>query len=166
MVPEDALFWMCAIDEAPADDPNLLCVRHADAMVVPRGWTLDDRREDTLRLFKPVPIDPDATPSEIARPRARRAPDPDNTPVQLVIDGTGEIGRPVLDDLDLPDDDLTVAAVADGPDQRDESSDDADPDEPAAPWRPAFDQDDDLDGLLSVSSPLLARAFRGADRPA
>ncbi len=33
------------------------------------------------------------------------------------------------------------------------------------PWQPAFDEDDDLDGLLHVDSPLLARAFRGTDRP-
>lgn len=30
---------------------------------------------------------------------------------------------------------------------------------PAAPWRPVFDQTDDLGGLLSTRSPLLARAF-------
>jgi hypothetical protein len=29
---------------------------------------------------------------------------------------------------------------------------------------PEFDDDDDLDGLLDVESPLLARAFRGTDR--
>ena len=33
------------------------------------------------------------------------------------------------------------------------------------PWQPEFDSDDDLDGLLEVSSPLLARAFRGTGRP-
>ena len=33
------------------------------------------------------------------------------------------------------------------------------------PWTPTFDDDDDLDGLLTARSPLLARAFRGADRP-
>jgi hypothetical protein len=31
-----------------------LCRRHADRLVVPRGWTLDDRRESIPRLF-PVP---------------------------------------------------------------------------------------------------------------
>ena len=36
--------------------------------------------------------------------------------------------------------------------------------EPVEPWTPTFDPGDDLDGLLSASSPLLARAFRGADR--
>jgi hypothetical protein len=28
-----------------------LCRRHADSLVVPRGWTLDDRRETVPRLF-------------------------------------------------------------------------------------------------------------------
>jgi hypothetical protein len=32
------------------------------------------------------------------------------------------------------------------------------------PWTPAFDEADDLDGLLSARSPLLSRAFRTADR--
>jgi hypothetical protein len=32
-------------------------------------------------------------------------------------------------------------------------------------WQPDFDVDDDLNGLLRVKSPLLARAFRGTDRP-
>ena len=29
-----------------------LCRRHADALVVPRGWTLDDQRDPTPRLFR------------------------------------------------------------------------------------------------------------------
>ncbi|MGK0313453.1 MAG: hypothetical protein ACI8RC_003096, partial [Ilumatobacter sp.] len=36
--------------------------------------------------------------------------------------------------------------------------------EPQA-WSPNFDTADDLGGLLSASSPLLSRAFRGAGRP-
>jgi hypothetical protein len=48
----------------------------------------------------------------------------------------------------------------------DASVDDADPiDDDVGPWRPSFDDANDLDGLLEVSSPLLARAFRGTDRP-
>ena len=31
----------------------------------------------------------------------------------------------------------------------------------AIPWRPIFDDDDDLDGVLKAESPLLSRAFRG-----
>ena len=34
----------------------------------------------------------------------------------------------------------------------------------AIPWRPIFDDDDDLDGVLKADSPLLSRAFRGLGR--
>lgn len=161
MAPEDLLFWIAAIVDAPTDDPNLLCIRHADAMMVPRGWTLDDRREDALRLFKPTAVGCDPSPPRPSRSRARRPLDPDHTPVQLQIDGTGEIPRP----------DPTDSA---GPSPDRGATPDADPTggaavdpiaEPDAPWQPDFDADDDLDGLLAVSSPLLARAFRGTDRP-
>ncbi|MEQ9161190.1 MAG: DUF3499 family protein, partial [Ilumatobacter fluminis] len=47
MVPEDLLFWIAPLADSPVDEPSVLCARHADAMVVPRGWTLDDRREST-----------------------------------------------------------------------------------------------------------------------
>ena len=172
MIPEDALFWIASLDEAPTDDPNLLCIRHADAMVVPRGWTLDDRREDTLRLFKPQPVEADDAPVSEPRSQARRVPDPDHTPVQLVIDGTGEIERPVHDD---PEVEVNVdgEASVDGAARSSVETPSTDPTPsdppaiergPAAPWQPDFDHADDLDGLLSVSSPLLARAFRGTDR--
>ena len=30
---------------------NVLCRRHADSLVVPKGWTIDDNREKKQRLF-------------------------------------------------------------------------------------------------------------------
>jgi hypothetical protein len=36
--------------------------------------------------------------------------------------------------------------------------------DPSPPWAPVFDAADDLDGLLHVDSPLLARAFQGRAR--
>ena len=161
MVPEDLLFWISPLADAPMDDPNVLCRRHADAMVVPMGWTLDDRREDTLRLFKPRASG--AAPSETAErsaPRRSRSARPDHAarPEQLQIDGTGEIARPdpaehAVPSVESNDDPIeppigTDPAVETAP----------------APWQPDFDASDDLDGLLEVSSPLLARAFRGTDR--
>jgi hypothetical protein len=150
MVPEDLLFWIAPMSGTPHDDQNVLCRRHADAMSVPRGWTLDDRREAVPRLFMPRRTrEDDAAPA--AKPRAARSARAKRAsqaePVeQLVIDGTGEIERP------------SVPAESDAADaEHDESG--------ADPWRPSFDQDNDLDGLLEVSSPLLARAFRGTDRP-
>ncbi len=137
MVPEDLLFWLAPLADAPSPDPNVLCRRHADAMVVPIGWTLDDRREEQPRLFKPR----QAAPAAPAAPSRRKKKAIEGE--QLQIDGTGEIARP--------------AAPA-------KPSEPSEPSGPAQAWQPDFDHDDDLDGLLEVSSPLLARAFRGKDR--
>jgi hypothetical protein len=146
MVPENLLFWIAPITGTPTDDQNVLCLRHADAMSVPRGWTLDDRREEIPRLFKPRPV------SRREHPAAQRAKRPVRSvaePVeQLVIDGTGEIPRP---------------GVVAEPVAR-KVSDTLRADDVVTPWEPSFDHDNDLDGLLEVSSPLLARAFLGTDR--
>jgi hypothetical protein len=141
---EDLVFWL---DVLPDNDPGtsgVLCRRHADSMVVPRGWTLDDLRDPDLHLFRP--------PNPSTRVRSQRAASP------RVTDATGEQLRLtdyVLDSLPEP------AVVAPAPAGDDRASVDGDP----GPWTPNFDEADDLDGLLSARSPLLARAFRTADRP-
>jgi hypothetical protein len=57
------------------------------------------------------------------------------------------------------DESRTVAEVTGEPSATD------DPDATQAiPWLPTFDEHDDLDGVLSARSPLLARAFKGTDR--
>lgn len=204
MVPEDLLFWIAPMSGTPHDDQNVLCLRHADAMSVPRGWTLDDRREEVPRLFmprRPKATTPKRRPVRPPRPsRAKRAPRPE--PVeQLVIDGTGEIERPtlppepaaaapaatvapvapVVQTVAAPEPAVEASTVAtavtsdeatetdraeitDPPGEAAEVAEAAEAGE-ATPWRPSFDQDNNLDGLLEVSSPLLARAFRGTDRP-
>lgn len=140
MVPEDLLFWIVALNESPTSESNLLCLRHADTMVVPRGWTLDDRRENSPRLFntRTLPGGQKPAPKSASKHKRPSAHGPGGQQSeQMQIDGTAEIQRPVA-----------PASVA----------------EPE-PWQPAFDEDDDLGGLLQVESPLLARAFRGTDRP-
>jgi len=136
MVPEDLLFWVAAPSASADPDSNVLCRRHADAMVVPRGWTLEDRREDQQRLFRPRPAEAPLAPRPARRRRASG-----ERPEQLQIDGTGELPRPDIA--------AAAASIAD----------------PYEVWQPEFDDADDLDGLLEVTSPLLARAFRGTDRP-
>ena len=131
------LVWLAARE--PDGDPmraGSLCRRHADAMVVPRGWTLDDRRESTPRLFRPPP---GAAPSAT---RARRSEQ----------GGSGDASNSCWTAVQ------TVADVAG-------ASPAEDPDATAPiPWMPDFDQRDDLDGVLAAHSPLLARAFLGTDR--
>jgi hypothetical protein len=132
---------------------GMLCRRHADAMVVPRGWTLDDRREAKPRLFRVGEAATTNHPSRGRKPRARPT-EPVDPPLQLNFDET-QADPP----LDLPLDPEPVVTVADiiAPTERDLDE------TQAMPWRPVFDHSDDLDGLLKADSPLLSRAFRGRD---
>jgi hypothetical protein len=170
MVPEDLAVWLEAVDPSTLGDvrPGLLCTRHADAMVVPKGWTLDDRREPTPRLFRipqrpAAPSRPSDNTARLRRPRPEdwarlalfdeAAPVPEDVPVADVpVDDELLADVPVEDDLlaDVPVADVPVAES--GPEREPVAGS-------AEPWRPQFDQSDDLDGLLTARSPLLRRAF-------
>jgi len=156
------LVWLAPRD--PDADParaGSLCKRHADAMVVPRGWTLDDRRESEPRLFRPN-ADEAAAPAPPRRRTRRKKPaepavvaTPEPAPQPTLTEAPPDAGPPG----DVPDEARTVAAVTGEP----SATDDPDATE-AIPWLPTFDEHDDLDGVLAARSPLLARAFKGTDR--
>jgi hypothetical protein len=111
-----------------------LCRRHANAMVVPRGWWLEDRRE-AEQLFAAAPATRDRPARRPARP-ARSG----GEVVPLPLPSTVEAPP-------APIDDPASEAVA-----QDDSG--------AMPaWTPTFVADDDLDGLLNATTPLLSRAF-------
>lgn len=137
------LVWISARDpEAAPLGAGTLCLRHADAMVVPQGWTLDDRRESAPRLFRPGERVERPVATRTVRPRQRAA----------VVEAP--LSLPGVEETDT-----TVADLA----GRNEA---LDPDATVAiPWQPDFDEHDDLDGILAATSPLLARAFRGTERP-
>ena len=153
---EDLVFWLDMLPDEPEDDAAVLCRRHADSMVVPRGWTLDDLRDPDLHLFRP-PL-----PAPTLRTRVpRRSRD------RSAIDATGEQLRLCTDDVMTSSPEPVAPLVAapvevSSPPRRRRVR---------APIRtapvrgaPAFDEADDLGGLLSARSPLLSRAFRTADR--
>ncbi len=160
MRPEDLVFWLDRLDGVSRDG-GVLCLRHADTMVVPRSWTLDDLRDPDLHLFRP----PAAAP---ASPRSRRSASP-------------SVGREEIEQLELgvasavehtesPADPKSTANTGDSANS--EEAVDSDRSEiggtsasSVESWSPSFDDADDLGGLLSARSPLLARAFRGDDRP-
>jgi hypothetical protein len=132
------MVWIDAYERVNTDRAGVLCRRHADAMVVPLGWMLDDRRDPVPRLFK-APAQPTTT-----MPRQRRASrhhHDDTEQLELVADD-------VLADFD---DGVDAPAAPVAPTE-------------VLPWKPAFDQTDDLDGLLEARGPLLARAFGGQGR--
>ena len=59
------------LDSAPSADPALagsLCQKHADGLRVPRGWTIDDRREAVPRLF----LAPDSN-TTVGEPRSTKS---------------------------------------------------------------------------------------------
>jgi hypothetical protein len=134
---EHLMVWIDSYNRVATDRAGVLCRRHADAMVVPLGWMLDDRRDPVPRLFR--------TPAQPVRatPRQRRVSSNHR-------DDTGqlEFGADIVAD-GMPDvDDIPQETV----------------DAEILPWKPTFDQTDDLDGLLEARGPLLARAFGGQDR--
>jgi hypothetical protein len=162
---EDLVFWLDVLSGDEHGVGGVLCRRHADSMVVPRGWTLDDLRDPDLHLFRP--------PAPSPRTRPRRAPRRVNG------DETGEqlrLGADVIDAVDATASGPEAAAVVDHPPVGSEellvAGAEKGGDEPTdeggvrdqGPWTPSFDEADDLGGLLSASSPLLSRAFRTADR--
>jgi len=150
------IVWLdtAAPDEIQRARSGALCRPHADSMVVPRGWTLDDRREATPRLFRTGAQEPTG---EIPRPVRHRKRHPE--------DETGQ--RPTLFDeaAAIEAIEATEASVASIDTEPAAEPEGAAPEAP--PWRPVFDNTDDLGGLLSAESPLLSRAFRGrTPRPA
>lgn len=172
--------WLDLPSAPGAARAGALCRRHADAMVVPRDWTLDDRREPVPQLFRPPrraalddggevhrPVPGEAAAAEPRR-RRRRRPAADDTG-QLAFDALAPVEPALADappaetqpaDADHAEVEPAAARVGDEP------VDATSPlDRPATPWRPVFDQRDDLHGLLRARGSLLSRAFRGAPRP-
>jgi hypothetical protein len=144
--------WLEAVPEdAVAIRSGMLCRRHADAMIVPRGWSLDDRRESTPRLFRV------GETAAQAAPATRRKRSKTLDPTEQLSFGDDPDAPPTVEPGEL----VTVA------DLKTEPAPHADPDETQAiPWRFVYDSNDDLGGILAANSPLLSRAFRGgAKRP-
>jgi hypothetical protein len=131
-----------------------LCRRHAESLIPPKGWWVDDRRVGGGdSLFEP--------------------------PAPVVVDRTARSGRgepvgPVASAPELPFEsgsaeptvasDESVEAVAiptiavDEPVVGPVISADPDDDTESA-WTPEFDVTDDVRGLLNARTPLLRRAF-------
>lgn len=139
------LVWLDPIDRPPERLAGVLCRRHAQALVPPRGWWLDDRRQSEPELWReprssPPPPGPPARPSRRRRPAAPSPPEPaEPLPLAAPSGGEGAAGPPTGDG---PAD----AAPHSGPGEPEEPEDPDGPDEP------------------DVTTPLLRRAFRAQGR--
>ena len=96
MSAERLTVWLEPFDVKLAARVGVLCLKHADAMIVPLGWLLDDRRETAPRLFKSPEAAPDIAPERPAKPRRSRHKSPDETgQLELMVPAEllDEIGR-------------------------------------------------------------------------
>ena len=122
---------------------NGLCRRHADALVVPRGWRIEDKRENVPRLFPVTPTaeKPKATAAKKSETKKNRVKPP----------------RPsIFDELknDKKIEEVASPSVEVVPEVEVELEETK-----AIPWSPQFDQTDDLGGVLRPKGRLLSRAF-------
>lgn len=140
---------------------GVLCRRHADAMVVPRGWALDDRREATPRLFRPQQVValPDRGPTR--RPPASHPSTVKTSSKAPAVKSTArrDLAVQVIEPA-LPFGVDPAAAVEAPAEPIVEPDVDADATKVLA-WTPEFAAAEDIDVLREARSPLLSRAFRG-----
>lgn len=124
---------------------NALCRRHADALVVPRGWRIEDKRENVPRLF---PVTP---PSE--KPKVKDAA-PKKSEAKK---NRAKLPRPsIFDEMKHEKKvEVEVEAEAEAIVELEETK--------AIPWSPQFDHTDDLGGVLRPKGRLLSRAFNFDD---
>ena len=142
---------------------NVMCTKHADILTVPRGWTIDDRREDPPRLFsapekKPVSKDKakDQT-SSIARRRKARSTASPKLFDQIALVTKLETSEPTVDPAPVvePKADSVVEHV----DVQTEVLEEPVDRDVTKAWKPQFDRTDDLGGVLRPKGKLLSRAF-------
>ena len=141
---------------------NVMCTKHANILTVPRGWTIDDRREDPPRLFSAPEKNPakkdkvkDQTTSIARRRKARSVASPKLFD-QIALVTKLETSEPLVEVSPEP-----VSPIVEPEpvvDQIEVVEEHVDHDATKA-WKPQFDRTDDLGGVLRPKGKLLSRAF-------
>jgi hypothetical protein len=152
------LVWLDNSHVPEREHAGRLCRRHANALVVPRGWTVDDRRQPIPQLFRELErsLDPDGrghtTSRKTQKKRKASTVTPGNvTPTPVPAEPT-LFETPASDQLSEQEQPETQVAqnIAEDPDET-----------RAISWSPATvrtsdsDQDD-----APVMGRLMGRAFR------
>ena len=133
---------------------GFVCREHGERLSPPRGWLIDDRRENSPRLFKPQPN------LQVVRDR----------PARSRREKVGALPRPSLFTETTPEPEPEVVPVPEAtvvvePEivvvEPDDIPHDPDPTgDSTGSWQPFFDPDDDLDGQLNATGSMLRDAFR------
>ena len=130
---------------------SALCATHGDRMSVPKGWSIDDRREDPPRLFR--------TPKSGAAPAKasikKSATESKQKKKPVVRPMLFQVEKQVVEEVQEVQKVQKVQAPVTKPVVRDADLEET----KAMPWTPQFDRTDDLGGVLRPKGKLLSRAF-------
>jgi hypothetical protein len=127
--------WLAPLGDGAG---SLLCQRHAEGFAVPRGWWLNDRRQDATLFTAQSAAEP-VEKSAPARTRRRRRP----------VVAAAPAAEPLDESLPLDAETPAVVVVPV-----------VEPVVVEHGWAQRAASMGDLDGLLDARTPLLARAFR------
>ena len=126
---------------------NGLCRRHADALVVPRGWRIEDKRENVPRLFPVTP--PAEKPKSNVAKKVETKKNRVKPPRPSIFDELKNDKK--MEEVVVPIVEVEQVTEAELEETK------------AIPWSPQFDQTDDLGGVLRPKGRLLSRAFNFDD---
>jgi len=179
--------WLEAYDEDEPRHLNRLCSEHATGLTLPRGWSFDDRRERSPRLFvAPHPTHEAQPPAKVpSKPRRRASNKTGAVPRRTSRDASAPMKRmdgPGLFDPTVPlnspqllplpmvipipiagDATVEITVPVGDTDRvgREEST--AAGERPA--YVPKFDRTSDVGGALNATGRLLRRAFSSQIKP-
>ena len=143
--PQSLLLTLQNYEVVKGERRSALCAVHGDLMSVPKGWSIDDRREDPPRLFRTPKsgVAPAKASVKKSATESKQKKKPAVRPMlfqaeKKVVEEVQEVQtpatKPVVRDADLQE-------------------------TKALPWTPQFDRTDDLGGVLRPKGKLLSRAF-------
>jgi hypothetical protein len=143
--PHSLLLTLQNYEVVKGERRSALCATHGDRMSVPKGWSIDDRREDPPRLFK-TPKSGVAPAKASAKKSATESKQKKKPVVRPMLFQTDKQDVEKVEEVQAP---VAKRVVRD-----------ADLEETKAmPWTPQFDRTDDLGGVLRPKGKLLSRAF-------
>jgi len=152
------LVWLDNSHVPEREHAGRLCRRHANALVVPRGWTVDDRRQPIPQLFRELErsLDPDGR-GQIASRNAKKKTRKSRAPTEVVAQ-VPDTAEPTLFETQAVEEihDEVLSAVNAAHNITD------DPDETRAiAWSPATPRNSEPDDVdAPVMGRLMGRAFR------
>ena len=151
--------WLVELDEHAARTQGDLCNRHAESLVLPRGWELHDERIEAADADGNTPVAKNANGKGVRRVRVRRKAAPlSASPVTGALPGFEPEGER---------DSVAESTATDEPAEALTESPGAGT-EPAATPVVRFGAKDDEDveealgAILDARTPLLQRAFRNS----